>query len=91
MGQQDRYGARKEAFTGFAVTADLMALAKPGAIFMHDLPAHRGEEVMEDVIEGPQSVVFDQAENRLWAQLALLALLFDGMTVHAAQLAVVRS
>jgi ornithine carbamoyltransferase len=51
-----------------------MALAKPDAIFMHDLPAHRGEEVMEDVIEGPHSVVFDQAENRLHAQKAILAL-----------------
>lgn len=74
MGQEDSYSARKEAFTGYAITADLMALAKPTAIFMHDLPAHRGEEVMEDVIEGPQSVVFDQAENRLHAQKAILAL-----------------
>lgn len=75
MGQEDTYAQRKEAFAGYAITADLMALAKPGAIFMHDLPAHRGEEVMEDVIEGPQSVVFDQAENRLHAQKAILALL----------------
>ena len=52
-----------------------MALAKPDAIFMHDLPAHRGEETVESVIEGPQSVVFDQAENRLHAQKALLAAL----------------
>ena len=74
MGQEDSYAARKEAFAGFTVTADVMALAKPTAIFMHDLPAHRGEEVMEDVIEGPQSVVFDQAENRLHAQKAILAL-----------------
>ena len=74
MGQEDSIAQRKEAFTGYAITADLMALAKPTAIFMHDLPAHRGEEVMEDVIEGPQSVVFDQAENRLHAQKAILAL-----------------
>jgi ornithine carbamoyltransferase len=74
MGQEDSYAQRKEAFSGYAITADLMALAKPTAIFMHDLPAHRGEEVMEDVIEGPQSVVFDQAENRLHAQKAILAL-----------------
>ena len=75
MGQEDSYAQRKEAFSGYAVTSQLMGLAKPGAIFMHDLPAHRGEEVMDDVIEGPQSVVFDQAENRLHAQKAILALL----------------
>ncbi|MEX2226919.1 MAG: ornithine carbamoyltransferase [Dehalococcoidia bacterium] len=74
MGQEDTYAQRKEAFAGFSVTADVMALAKRDAIFMHDLPAHRGEEVTEDVIEGPQSVVFDQAENRLHAQKAILAL-----------------
>ena len=74
MGQEDSHSQRKEAFAGYAVTADLMALAKPDAIFMHDLPAHRGEEVMDDVIEGTQSVVFDQAENRLHAQKAVLAL-----------------
>lgn len=74
MGQEDAYAQRKEAFAGYSITADIMALAKPDAIFMHDLPAHRGEEVMDDVIEGPQSVVFDQAENRLHAQKAILAL-----------------
>lgn len=74
MGQEDTYAQRKEAFSGYTVTADLMALAKPSAIFMHDLPAHRGEEVAADVIEGSQSVVFDQAENRLHAQKAILAL-----------------
>lgn len=74
MGQEDTYAERKEAFAGYAITADLMSLAKPSAIFMHDLPAHRGEEVMHDVIDGPQSVIFDQAENRLHAQKAILAL-----------------
>jgi ornithine carbamoyltransferase len=74
MGQEDSYAQRKEAFAGFTVTANLMALAKPTAIFMHDLPAHRGDEVTDDVIEGKQSVVFDQAENRLHAQKAILAL-----------------
>ena len=74
MGQEDTVGQRKEAFAGYTVTAKMMALAKPGAIFMHDLPAHRGEEVADDVIEGAQSVVFDQAENRLHAQKAILAL-----------------
>lgn len=74
MGHEDAHAQRKEAFAGYTVTADLLSLAKPGAIFMHDLPAHRGEEVAEDVIEGAQSVVFDQAENRLHAQKAILAL-----------------
>ena len=74
MGQEDSYAQRKEAFAGYTVTADLMSLAKPDAIFMHDLPAHRGDEVTDDVIEGPRSVVFDQAENRLHAQKAILAL-----------------
>ncbi|MBI2723624.1 MAG: ornithine carbamoyltransferase [Chloroflexi bacterium] len=74
MGQEDTVIQRKEAFTGYVVNAALMSLAKPDAIFMHDLPAHRGEEVTEDVIEGAQSVVFDQAENRLHAQKAILAL-----------------
>jgi ornithine carbamoyltransferase len=74
MGQEDSIVQRKEAFVGYAITSDMMALAKPEAIFMHDLPAHRGEEVMDDVIEGRQSVVFDQAENRLHAQKAILAL-----------------
>jgi ornithine carbamoyltransferase len=73
MGQEDSYAQRKEAFTGYTVTSKLMALAKPGAIFMHDLPAHRGEEVTDEVIESAQSVVFDQAENRLHAQKAILA------------------
>ena len=75
MGQEDAYEQRLRAFAGYQVTPDLMALAQPEAIFMHDLPAHRGEETVEDVIEGPQSVVFDQAENRLHVQAAVLLLL----------------
>ena len=73
MGQEASHRERLEIFRAYHVDQDLMALAKPDAIFMHDLPAHRGEEVSEDVIEGPRSVVFDQAENRLHAQKALLA------------------
>jgi ornithine carbamoyltransferase len=73
MGQEAERRQRLEAFQGYQVDAALMSLAKPDAIFMHDLPAHRGEEITEDVIEGPQSVVFQQAENRLHAQKALLA------------------
>jgi ornithine carbamoyltransferase len=57
----------------YQVNAKLMALARPDAIFMHCLPAHRGEEVTNEVIDGPQSVVFDEAENRLHAQKGILA------------------
>ncbi len=73
MGQEGEAGVRREDFAGYTVDASLMARARPDAIFMHDLPAHRGEEVTGDVIDGPQSVAFDQAENRLHAQKALLA------------------
>jgi ornithine carbamoyltransferase len=80
MGQESSWRERLEAFQGYQVDAALMALAKPDAIFMHDLPAHRGEEIEDAVIEGPQSVVFDQAENRLHAQKALLAAIMgDGV------------
>ena len=72
MGQEVEYTDRKKSFKKFQVGETLMALAKPGALFMHCLPAHRGEEVTDEVIESPISVVFDQAENRLHAQKALL-------------------
>jgi ornithine carbamoyltransferase len=75
MGQEVSYEQRLRAFAGYQVTPQLMSLASADAIFMHDLPAHRGEEIVDDVIEGPQSVVFDQAENRLHAQRAVLLLL----------------
>ena len=75
MGQEDEQQAREQAFAGFQVDAALMALAADDALFMHCLPAHRGEEVAAEVIDGPQSVVWDQAENRLHAQKALLELL----------------
>jgi ornithine carbamoyltransferase len=75
MGQEDSYTQRLQAFARYQVTPDLMSRALPDAIFMHDLPAHRGEETVDAVIEGPQSVVFDQAENRLHAQRAILFLL----------------
>lgn len=75
MGQEEESAVRREAFQGYQVDARLMSLAAPDAIFMHDLPAHRGEEVAVEVIEGPRSVVFDQAENRLHAQKAVLALI----------------
>jgi ornithine carbamoyltransferase len=75
MGQEEQAEARALAFQGYTVDRELMALAAPDAIFLHCLPAHRGEEVEEEVIEGPQSRVFDQAENRLHVQKALLATL----------------
>ena len=77
MGQENETAIRKRAFTGFQVNESLMAHAGPDAIFMHCLPAHRGEEVSAGVMDGPSSVVFDQAENRLHAQKALLAMLFE--------------
>jgi ornithine carbamoyltransferase len=77
MGQEAEHDARVAAFRGYTVTPELMALAKPDAIFMHCLPAHRGEEVLDEVIDGPQSVVFDEAENRLHAQRAWLSLVLS--------------
>jgi ornithine carbamoyltransferase len=72
MGQEQEYERRRRAFQGFQVNRELLARAKPDAIVLHDLPAHRGEEITDDVIDGPQSAVFDQAENRLHAQKAVL-------------------
>ena len=78
MGQEAEQQKRAEAFQGFRVTTEMMAAAKPEAVFMHCLPAHRGEEVDADVIDGPQSVVFDEAENRLHVQKAVLYTLMGG-------------
>ena len=71
--------ARLDAFEPFQVDARLMSLAHPDAVFLHCLPAHRGEEVTDEVIDGPQSVVFDEAENRLHAQKGILAWCFDAV------------
>lgn len=75
MGQEDQEGERKRRFSPYQVDSTLMARAKSDALFMHCLPAHRGEEVTASVIDGPQSVVWDEAENRLHAQKALLEFL----------------
>jgi len=75
MGQEEEAAERRRAFAGYQVSGDLLRRAKPDAVFMHDLPAHRGEEVTDEVMDGPRSVVWQQAENRLHAQKALLALI----------------
>lgn len=72
MGQQDQKSEKVKAFDGFGLDAELLAFAKPSAIVLHCLPAYRGFEITDEVIEGPQSVVWDQAENRLHAQKALM-------------------
>ncbi len=75
MGQEEEQKIREQAFSHFQVTSELMKLADDDALFMHCLPAHRGEEVSAEVIDGDQSVVWDEAENRLHAQKALLEFL----------------
>jgi ornithine carbamoyltransferase len=72
MGEESEKTARLKEFQGYTITSALMQKASPNAIFMHCLPAHRGQEVADEVIEGPQSLVFNEAENRLHAQKALL-------------------
>jgi ornithine carbamoyltransferase len=78
MGQEAEREERLKAFMNFQVNAELMKLARKNAIFMHCLPAHRGEEVTDDVMDSPQSVVFDEAENRLHTQKAILYTLLRG-------------
>ena len=72
MGYEAENEARRAAFANWCVDSEMMALAKPDALFMHCLPAHRGEEVTGEVIDGPQSVVWDEAENRMHVQKALM-------------------
>jgi ornithine carbamoyltransferase len=78
MGQEEEQQQREKAFAGFTVNAALMKRAARDAIFLHCLPAHRGEEVSADVIDGPQSCVWDEAENRLHIQKAIMAALIGG-------------
>ncbi|MGA7988340.1 MAG: ornithine carbamoyltransferase [Candidatus Dormiibacterota bacterium] len=85
MGQETEQQQRREDFARLQVNDALVALAPPGVKVMHCLPAHRGEEITDSVIDGPHSIVFEQAENRLWVQQALLALIYgdDGVGVAA--------
>ena len=78
MGDEEQVNQRKKALLPYQVNRELMSAAKPDAIFMHCLPAHRGNEVSDEVMDGKQSVVFDQAENRLHAQKAILLTVLNG-------------
>ena len=77
MGQEAEHAKRIKAFQGYQINQDVVAMAKPEAIVMHCLPAHRGEEITDEVCDGPQSALWDEAENRLHAQKAILALLMS--------------
>jgi len=79
MGQEAERAVRRQVFAKYHVNSELLSLAKPDAIFMHDLPAHRGEEVTDDVLDGLQSVVFDQAENKMHLLKALLKQILGGL------------
>ncbi len=81
MGQEEEHEVRERRFAPYQVNAALFARAKDDAIFMHCLPAHRGEEVTDEVVDHPRSVVFDQAENRLHAQKAILLHLLGGVAI----------
>jgi ornithine carbamoyltransferase len=84
MGQEAEADQRRQAFAGYQVNSELLSLAKEDAILMHPLPAHRGEEVAEGILDSPPSVVFDQAENRLHLQKALLAWMLGGLEIPLA-------
>lgn len=85
MGQETQHAARVEAFKGYIVDEAVMKRAQAGAIFLHCLPAHRGEEVSAGVIDGAQSRVWDEAENRLHVQKAVMAVLLGGEALHTGQ------
>ena len=77
MGQESEQSIRQEALGEYQINKELLAVARSDAMILHCLPAHRGEEITEDVLEGPQSKIFDQAENRLHVQKAIMALLMS--------------
>jgi ornithine carbamoyltransferase len=83
MGQEAEAEERRDAFARFQVNAGLVAIAGSDALVMHCLPAHRGEEITSDVMDGPQSIVLDQSENRLHVQKALLAEILGGPRADA--------
>ena len=78
MGQEEEKAVRVKAFTGFQINQELLDLANPGCMVQHCLPAHRGEEITADVFEGHATEIFDEAENRLHAQKAVMYLLMRG-------------
>jgi ornithine carbamoyltransferase len=80
MGQEQEQAKRVRDFGKYQVNAEVMAQARKDALFMHCLPAHRGEEVAEEVLEGPQSIVWEEAENRLHAQKALMEFLLQAVS-----------
>ena len=84
MGQENEAQERRQVFSGYQVNSELLSLAKNDAILMHCLPAHRGEEVSESILDSPQSVVFEQAENRLHMQKALLVMILGGLEIPLA-------
>jgi ornithine carbamoyltransferase len=81
MGQETEADQRRKIFAGYQVNDELLSLAREDAILMHPLPAHHGEEVAENILNSPQSVVFDQAENRMHLQKALLAEMLGGLDI----------
>jgi ornithine carbamoyltransferase len=84
MGYEAENEKRQKAFANWCVNAQMMSAAKTDALFMHCLPAHRGEEVSAEVIDGPQSVVWDEAENRMHVQKALMEYLLLGRQTDSA-------
>jgi ornithine carbamoyltransferase len=81
MGQEEESKKRRKIFADYQVNSKLLALAREGAIFMHPLPAHRGDEVAEGVLDSPASVVFDQAENRMHLTKTLLVSILGGLEI----------
>ena len=79
MGQEEEKNKRLQDFKGYQVNSNLLDMAKPSVKFMHDLPAHPGEEIEDGLLYDSRSVVFDQAENRLWAQTGLMEYIFSNL------------